>query len=464
MPDIVHVEPNPEANIKPLPSMGSDHAAVKELVDTISQNFGEMVRSQKATAEYHGVKLSEQSEAVETINKGLEAAATEIASMDAKIKRYEAAAVERDTAAKGDAADPRDFRNSEDHHTALLSYITNGGDSLTDDERRVLAQGNAYHAVIEKTKPAAKRKKDWDPVNAVSAGGLSTTFGPGAGVWARPEYDSEVTRLIVEHSPIRQWARVTPIGGPEFVGTIRTSDRDTIEQVGEVGTSAGATQQVQKNRYIERRIRPFIYYARPGLTEEMIEDSLIDLEGEVTGDVALDFAVDEASNFTTGGGGNAPEGYATDATNGNVTGITSETSGAISQKDLLRLALDLRPPYRGAPKVAYSFSTTAFRDAILHEDGLGRRLWEPSHQERGLPSLYQGWPYFEATEQAAVAAGSLSVFFAAWPQFYRIIDRVGLKITRDETSTIGLVILNFRRRYGGRTWKTEAGRVLTTKT
>lgn len=447
----------PKADIKPLPSVSGDHSVVKELIDTIGQNFGEMARAQRETAEYMGEDLSKHNDRVESINKSLESAADEIARLDAELKRYQASAVAKH---EDPEYDLQDLRNTEEFASAMEIYMRLGPGNLTDEQRITLAKGNAYHKVLELTRAAEKAKVGWDPVNAVSAGGLSTTFGPGAGVWARPEYDREITRVIVEHSPIRQFARVTNIGGPEFVGSFRTSNRDTIEQTGEYGTSAGPTQQTQMDRYEERRIKPYIFWAKPGLTTEMIEDSLIDIEGEVLADVALDFAVDEATNFTTGAGGNTIEGYASDTS---VGGITSETSGTITQKDLLDLALSLRPPYRTGPKVAFAFSTTAFRLAILHEDGLGRRLWEPSHQDKGMPSLYQGWPYFEATELAAVAAASKSVFFANWPQFYRIVDRRGTNVIRDDITTDGLVILKHSRRYGGRTWKTEAGKVLTTK-
>lgn len=444
-----HVEA-PKITSIPVP----DDPRARALTEVLHQNFEEMTRAFTATADAIGVDLTKNDETVRALKAQFDRAAEEIANQDAELKRLQAAAITRDAAtATADGDDSDDPRNTDEWAAGYAAWLRLGGPGMSDDDRLAVAKGNKWQDLHEEVKVKQMLSPSWNPVAAVSAGGLSTTFGPGAGVWARPQHDTEITRLLVEHSPIRGFARVTNINASEFVGVIRNTNRDTIEQVLE---GASATQQTQKDRYEERRIRPYIYWAKPALTMESIEDSAIDLESEVTRDVALDFAVDEANLFTVGSGANEPEGYATDT---NVGGITSEASATISHKDLLDLALSLRPIYRASG--AYAFSTTAFRLAILDEDGMGRRLWQPSISV-GFPSLYNGWLYFEATEQATVAASSKSVFFADWNQFYRIVDRRGTKIIRDDITTDGIVILKHSRRFGGRTWKAEAGKVLTT--
>jgi HK97 family phage major capsid protein len=444
-----------DMKIDSLPVAAEASSAARKLAEVLNQNNAEFVRAHKEQAAAVGADLSVLDERTRAINANVQAAADEIANLDAELKRAQAAAIARETAATvSDGEDADDPRNAAEWASGFEAWLRGGGPGMSDDDCLAVAKGNKWHDVHEGATVKQMLSPSWNPVAAVSAGGLSTTFGPGAGVWARPQHDTEITKLLVEHSPIRSFARVTNINAGEFVGVIRNSNRDTIEQVLE---GASATQQTQKDRYEERRVRPYIYWAKPALTMESIEDSAIDLEAEVMQDVALDCAVDEASLFTVGSGANEPEGYATDT---DVGGITSEASGTISHKDLLDLALSLRPVYRA--NGAYAFSTTAFRLAILDEDGMGRRLWQPSIQA-GFPSLYNGWPYFEATEQAAVAASSKSVFFADWGQFYRIVDRRGTRIIRDDITTDGIVILKHSRRFGGRTWKEEAGKALTTK-
>ena len=453
-PEVTSVPASPDGPVITPLAIPSDPAA-KILVDHLNQNFQELVRAQRAEGEARGTVLAASNEETNALKAQFDTAATAVAEIDAELKRLQAALMAAEVASDAtENRDSKDPRNSDAWAVAYDGWMRGGGEACSDDGRTAMARGNFYMESMEKATHLQLSAKDWDPMNAVVAGGLSTNFGPGAGVWARPQYDSEITRLLVEFSPIRSFVRVTQISAAEFVGVVRTTNRDTIEQTIE---GDGGTQLTQKDRYDERRIRPYTYRARPALSEEMIQDSVINLEAEVLDDVSLDFAVDESVLFTVGSGANEPLGYATDT---EVGGIPTEASGTISHKDLLNLALSLRPEYRR--NGAYAFSTEAFRLAILDEDGFGRRLWQPSIQE-GFPSLYNGFRYFESVAQADVVASSKSVFFADWMQFYRIADRTGTRIVRDEISQPGLVILNHSRRYGGKTWKVEAGKALTTK-
>jgi HK97 family phage major capsid protein len=439
----------------PKVDLGGDPTA-KALADQMNQIHGEIVRQQREDLEAAGVKWSEKQDTrVTALEAKFANAVEEVTTLDTQLQAL-ARAKSAASAAPSDGFDERDYRNSPKWADAFDSWARSGAAALPDAYNEILTQGNGFHEILERTPMVQQKAEGFDPRNAVTAGGLSTTWGPGAGVWARPQFENAVTRLLIEFSPIRSFARVTNISAGEFVGMLRTANRDTIEQKMEHPGAVG-TQQTQLDRYEERRIRAFIYNARPGLSLETLEDSAIDIEGEVRDDVALDFAVDESSQFTTGSDANEPGGYASDSA---VGGVTSRAASTLDHYDLMDLALSLRPFYRNSTQAAYAFSTTAFRLAALEEDGMGRRLWQPAMTD-GTPSLLNGWRYFEATEQAAVASAAKPVFFANWREFYRIVDRVGLQITRDDITTPGLVILNMRRRYGGRTWKQEAGKALT---
>lgn len=441
------VPPNPDAA---LPKQPPQSAEAKQLIEQLNQHNHELMQSFQAQVEAQGRALTDKmTPEVTAIKKQFADTAKTVADLDGVVNRLLMAQNSPD-AALPDGHDPREARA----WTSAANQWFRAGGSTERAARETLAEGNKFWEVASKMPGYLEGDSSaLEKIQAaVSAGGLQTDFGPGAGVWARPQYEREVTRKLVEYSQIRRFARVVPIGASRYVGVIRNTSRDTIEQMQEGVT---ATQQTQKDRYEERPILPYTYWARPGLTSEMIEDSLIDLTSEVQQDCIIDFAVDEASNFVNGTGANEPYGYAVDSA---VGGVTSNTAGTIDHEDLTDLMLSLRPFYRTG--AAYSFSTTAFRLAILEVDGMNRRLWQPAQQE-GLPSLLNGFRYFEATEQAAVATAAKPVFFANWNAFYRIVDRRGLRIIRDETTTPGLVILNMSRRYGGRPWLTEAGKALT---
>lgn len=440
------VPPNPDAGLPTNPPPITDPQA-KAIVDKLNQENQELYATFKREVESAGTATAAE---LTVIKAKFADMANVIQDLDVKLAKMQRAAGTPQADLRPHRHDPRE----KPEWTAACNHWFRAGGSADQDALKVLATGNKFWDIASKEKGYL----DGDPKtlerieNAVSAGGLQTDFGPGAGVWARPQLETEVSRLLVEYSPIRAFARVVPVGSGRYVGVIRNANRDTIEQIQE---GVEPTQQTQKDRYEERTIAVYTYWATPGLTQEMIEDSLIDLTREVTDDCVLDFAVDEATNFVNGSGANEPAGYAVDSA---VGGVTSRTANTIDHHDLTDLMLSLRPFYRTG--AAYSLSTTAFRLAILEEDGNGRRLWQPAQTE-GLPSLLNGFRYFEATEQAAVATAAKPVFFANWQRFYRIIDRRGLRIIRNETRQRGLVILEMSRRYGGRTWLTEAGKALT---
>lgn len=451
--DFQTVQPAGE-NITPTPVIS---AAVKGKIDELNQDFGEFVRAHKAelaTVEASVGKLDPRLVAIEA--KFGDAADT-IKAMDIEIQALQKS-VRPVAAEDGPICDPR---NGSEWTAGFDSWVRNGP-SAPVAAIQALDRGNHYANRRGKLKPEAVAAFDaeweawaqsgFDPKMAVVTGGLQSNFGPGAAVMARPHLEKEISRELVEYTPLRQFARVVNASGSPYKGVIRGTNRDTIEEPGE---GAAPTQQTQDARYQEREITIHKFTASPALTTEQAEDSALDMEAELISDVILDFAVDESTKFTTGATATGPQGYAVDSA---VGGVTSTTSSVLDHGDLTDLMLELRPLYRR--NGVYALSTTALRSAMLEEDTFGRRLWQPSNT-MGIPSLLNGYRFFESTELAAVASSAKPVFFADWMFFFRIIDRRGLRIVRNELTNPELIVINMSRRYGGRTWLTEAGKALT---
>ena len=60
----------------------------------------------------------------------------------------------------------------------------------------------------------------------------------------------------------------------------------------------------------------------------------------------------------------------------------------------------------------------------------------------------------------AVAANSFSVAFGDFREGYLVVDRVGMRITRDEITTPGYVKFYIRKRVGGITRNSQAIKLL----
>lgn len=440
--------PNPEAGIAPgSPPLSAESRAV---LDAMNQSYAEMTKTHKAALEAVGADIHDKLDSrVKAAEEALKVAATAIKDQDVKYQALQAELENR--SGTPDAAEAAEDRQWVDGLDAFVRF----GAQMPQKTRAYLAASNAWSVAEQARKPGEEPVAfEFDPVAAVSGGGLHADFGPGAGVWARPTFERNVTKLLIEFSPIRRFARVIPIGSNRYVGVLRNANRDQIQKTQEGNVP---TQETEKDRYEERPIVPHERSARPGITRVAIEDSVIPLESEIRNDAVLDFAVFEAEEFTNGSGANEPHGYAVDTAIG---GVISRNPSTMDHFDLTRLSMNLRPFYRSSTRAAYGLSTDALLSAMLEEDGMGRRLWQPSNKE-GMPSLLNGWRFFEATEQASIVTAAKPAFFANWDLAYRIVDRRGMLIIRDEITKPGLVILNMSRRYGGRTWLTEAIKSLT---
>ena len=67
----------------------------------------------------------------------------------------------------------------------------------------------------------------------------------------------------------------------------------------------------------------------------------------------------------------------------------------------------------------------------------------------GEPSTFFGFPITEAEDMPAVGAGAFPLAFGDFREGYLIVDRVGMRITRDEITTPGYVKFYVRKRVGG---------------
>lgn len=334
-----------------------------------------------------------------------------------------------------------DPRESKEWVAALNSWFRNEKDAIPPEHRQVIYDGNKF------------ARERLDPKNT-----LSSDFGPGAGVWVAPTIERTVTRRLVEFNPIRNEARVVAVGGPYYQGVIRTTRRDTIKGGGE--RELFADPATEERRYELIKIPVNSLRVRPALTQDSLDDATMDLAAELREDLSLDFAVQEAKWFTTGDGSggddNGALGYAASTA---YPEVNSGIADDLDHGSITKLMLDLRPFYRNSARSSYCLGTDALTKLMLEEDQIGRRIWQPSNQE-GIPSRLNGFRWWEGIGLDDVEAGAHPVFFGDFFLAYRIVDRAGMRVIRDDVTKPPLVIFNMWRRVGGGPWLEEALRRL----
>ncbi len=98
-----------------------------------------------------------------------------------------------------------------------------------------------------------------------------------------------------------------------------------------------------------------------------------------------------------------------------------------------------------------------------YKDTTNQYLWQPS-LSAGQPESFLGYGITEAEDMPAVAANAFPLAFGDFREGYLIVDRVGMRMTRDEITLPGFVTWYIRKRVGGRLRNTEAIKLLRIST
>lgn len=148
--------------------------------------------------------------------------------------------------------------------------------------------------------------------------------------------------------------------------------------------------------------------------EELIQDSLFDIESFVVSNLAMRLAAEEESKFLTGTGTAQPKGIVLDITQG----VTSASPTAVSFDDLIGLEHSVKKIYRRNAK--FLLGDDSVKLARMVKDTQGRYLWSPALDVKNPDSIlgypvYQSWasPAYTATTKGGVLFGDFSYYWIA---------------------------------------------------
>lgn len=284
------------------------------------------------------------------------------------------------------------------------------------------------------------------------------------GFTAPTEWDRTITDKLIEVSPMRQICRVQAISTGSFTKLFNL--RGTAS--GWVGETTArpetATATFGQLTYTAGEI-----YANPAATQQLLDDSLVDLEAWLAGEVQTEFAYQENLAFVSGtGANNRPNGiltYVTGGANaaahpfGAITAINSGAATALTADGIVRLTGELASQFTANARFIMNRATmTAAR---LLKDTDGAYLWQPSFQQ-GTPATLAGYPMTEVAAMPNLAASSKSVLFGDFNQAYLVIDRVGTRLLRDPFTAKPNVQFYTTKRVGGGLLNPEAVKALNT--
>lgn len=334
-------------------------------------------------------------------------------------------------------------KETEDAHTKLAAAQmgAGGGQALRDKDYT-----ESFNAHMRKGDVQAALNK-----GAAEEGGYLTPV----------EWDRTIIDKLREESPMRELAQVQV-----------TSKAGWSKLFNMGGTGSGWVGEEDQRPETATPVLAALgfghgeIYANPAATQQLLDDSEINIESWLASEVQAEFAEQEGQAFISGDGNKKPAGiltYVTGGANatkhpfGAIQAINSGAAADITSDAVLDLIYGLPKKYRQNAR----FLTNNLTIAKLRKlkDGQGNYLWQPSAQA-GQPATLHGYGLAEDENMPDVAANALPIMFGDFKRGYLIIDRMGVRVLRDPYTKKPYVLFYTTKRVGGGVQNPECLRAL----
>lgn len=233
------------------------------------------------------------------------------------------------------------------------------------------------------------------------------------------EYERTLVEALEEENVFRQLAKV-----------IRTSSGD--RKIPVVATKGTASWIDEEGAYLESddsfgqvSIGAYKVGTMIKVSEELLNDSVFDLEAYISREFARRIGAKEEEAFFTGDGSGKPLGVLA-AAGGAETGVTAASATAITADELIDLFYSLKAPYRR--NAVWVLNDSTIKAIRKLKDNQGQYLWQPS-LTTGAPDLLLGKPVRTSAYMPAIAADAKTVAFGDF-SYYWIADRQGRSFKR----------------------------------
>jgi len=366
-------------------------------------------------------------------------------------------------------------RDKLDRVDARLAEITAAVDKLATDLSAFEVNGRDRPQAHEETEAQRKYRADFhawiqtgDGESGIRAAGRNPEIVADASVGTSSdggytvpvEWDRTITDKRREVSPMRRYASVQPVRGQGFKRLFTTGGTTT----GWVAETA-ARPKTDGSVFAEYAYSFGELYAQPAASQRILDDSEIDFEAWLAGEVNTTLAQQEGTAFVSGNGTDKPKGVlnysAADEAAlaaslrhplGPITEVVSGAAAALTADGLIDLVYDL-PEDRSQGAALYANRKTHATIRKM-KDGDGTYLWQPPFQA-GQPAQVLGAPVRELTGLPDVAADAIPLLYGNMAETYRIFDRLGMRLLRDPYTSKPWVLFYTTVRVGGGLWNPE---------
>lgn len=156
------------------------------------------------------------------------------------------------------------------------------------------------------------------------------------------------------------------------------------------------------------------------VSEELLADSVFDLEAYISKEFARRIGAREEESFFNGDGKGKPLGILA-AAGGAEVGVTAASATAITADEVIDLFYSLKAPYR--KNAVWLLNDATVKQIRKLKDTTGQYLWQPS-LVAGTPDTILGRPVKTSAFMPTAAAGAKTIAFGDF-KYYWIVDRQG---------------------------------------
>ena len=233
------------------------------------------------------------------------------------------------------------------------------------------------------------------------------------------EFERTLVQALEEENIFRQLAKViqTSSGDRKIPVVATKGTASWIDEEGAFVESDDAFSQVSIGAY---KLGTLIK-----VSEELMNDSIFDLESYISAEFARRIGAKEEEAFFTGDGSGKPLGILA-ASGGAETGVTAASATAITADELMDLFYSLKAPYR--KNAVWVLNDSTIKAIRKLKDNSGQSLWQPS-LVAGTPDTILGRPVKTSAFMPAIGASQKTIAFGDF-QYYWIADRQGRSFRR----------------------------------
>lgn len=279
--------------------------------------------------------------------------------------------------------------------------------SATDEDEKTGRASKAYGSSFWNV--MRKKVVTPDVMNALQIG--TDTEG---GYLVPDEYEHTLVEALEEENIFRKIANViSTASGDRKIPVVATKGTASwVDEEGQITESDDAFSQVSIGAY---KLGTLIK-----VSEELLNDSVFDLESYISKEFARRIGSKEEDAFFNGDGTGKPLGIFA-ATGGAEIGVTAAGATAITADELIDLYYSLKAPYR--KNAVWVLNDSTVKAVRKLKDNNGNYLWQPAITA-GTPDTILSRPVLTSSYVPEIKADAKTIAFGDF-KYYWIADRAG---------------------------------------